>query len=433
MKVKMESTSACRRVLRVEVESGVVDTEYDKVALEYAGEASVPGFRKGKAPIQLIRQRFAKGIAEETGNRLIPRYYREALKSQDVLPVAVIEVRDVVMKKGEPLTFCITVDVPPQFALPKYKGITLNGKKIETTDEQVEKALDGLRSRAAKYEAVTDKPVEAGHLVQIDYSGTCGGEPIGTIAAKAAQVGSGKGAWILAGESGFIPGLCEGVVGASIGDTRTISVTFPADFRVEVLAGKQADYVVEIKAVSRQILPPVDAEFLKQVGIDSAEKLRDEIRSGMLRQAEEAEKNRLKNEIAKELLERAPMDVPESLVEEESRKIIQDIVADSTRRGMSRDEIVEQHESIHSVAEKSSKNNIKLEYILDAIASEEKLTAEDGEVEEALEAIAARHRTDKEKIRQDLEKRGSMERIRRSIRVDKALELVLSQAKISIA
>jgi trigger factor len=433
MKVQMESPSACRRILRVEVDSGVVDAEYDKVALEYAGEASVPGFRKGKAPVQLVRQRFSKGITEETSNRLIPQYYREALKSQNLLPVAVIEVRDVVVKNGEPLTFCITVDVPPQFELPKYKGISLSGKKVEATDEQVDKAIEGLRTRAAKYEAVTDKPVEAGHLVQIDYSGTCGGVAIETIASKAAQVGSGKGAWIMAGESGFIPGLCEGIVGASVGDTRSVSVTFPADFRVDVLADKQADYVVVVKAVSRQILPPVDAEFLKQVGVESVEKLRDEIRSGMLRQGEEIEKSRLKNELAKELLARSPMDVPQSLVAEESRKIIQDIVSDSTRRGMSREEIVEQHESISSVAEKSSQDNIKLEYILDAIASEEKLTAEDNEVEQTLEAIAARHHTDKEKVRQDLDKRGSMERIRRSIRVDKALELVLSQAKISIA
>lgn len=432
MKVKMESPSACRRVLRVEVDSSDVDAEYEKVVTEYAKAASVPGFRKGKAPAQLIRQRFAKDISEETCNRLIPQNYREALKSQDLSPVAVIEVRDVVMKKGEPLTFSITVDVPPQFKLPKYKGIPLEGKKVEATEEQIDKAVEGLRTRASTFETVTGVPVEAGHLVQVDYSGTCEGVAIAETVPKTAQFGAAKDSWILAGEGGFVPGLGEGVVGISVGDTKTVPVTFPADFRLPVLAGKQAEYTVTVKAVRRRVLPPLDAAFLKQLGVESVEKLREEIRTGMLRQLEEMEKSRQKNELAKELLKRTPIEVPESLVEEESRRLVQDIVSDSTSRGMSREEIIGKREEILSAAGNSSKENIKLDYILDAIATEEKVTVDEAEVDKAVGEIAARYRTEKEKIRHDLEARGSMERIRRTIRVEKTLDLVLTQAKINV-
>lgn len=433
MKVKMESPSACRRVLRVEVDGSEVDAEHDKVVQEYARAASVPGFRKGKAPPQLIRQRFAKDISDEACNRLVPKNYRDALKSQDLSPVAVIEVSNVVMKKGEPLTFSITVDVPPQFKLPKYKGIALTGRKLEVTEEQIGKAIEGLRSRAATFETVSGSPVEPGHLVQVDYNGTCGGTPISGMLPKIGQFANGRDSWILAGESGLIPGLCEGVVGALSGETRNVSVTFPPDFRVDALKGKQAEYVVTVKEVRRRVLPPVDAAFLKQLGVESEEKLHEEIRGGMLRQMEEVEKARRKSEIAKELLARTPMEVPESLVDEENRRIIQEIVSDHTSRGISPEEIVKKGDEIRNTAGKSSKENIKLDYILDAIAMEEKVEVEDGEVEKAVEALAARYRTDKEKIRHDLEKRGVTERIRRSIRVEKTLDLVLAQARINIA
>ncbi|MEI6808667.1 MAG: trigger factor [bacterium] len=433
MKAIMESPAACRRILRVEVDSTEVDAEYNKIVLECAKASSVPGFRKGKAPVQLIRQRFAKDINEETCNSLIPRNYREALKAQGLSPVAVIGVSDVVMKPGQPMTFSITVDVPPEFKLPKYKGIELSGKKMEVTDVQIDKALDDLRARAATFEGVTGTPVETEHLVQMDYTGTCGGVSILEMVPKMSQLGIGKDVWARAGEGGLVPGLSAGLVGASIGETRNVSVTFPPDFRVVELAGKQADYSVTIKEVRRRVLPPIDEAFLKEFKIESIEKLREEMRAGMLKQIEGAEKARLKNEIARELIEKTSFDVPESLAEEESRRIVQDIVSDSTNRGMSREQIVEMREDILSVADKSSKDNIKLEYILDAIAAEEKLTVEESEVEKAIEDLAARYQSEKENIRQDLEKRGAMERVRRSIRVEKAFDLVIAQAKINIA
>ncbi|MEI6972396.1 MAG: trigger factor [bacterium] len=433
MKVKMESPSACRRMLQVEVDSGEVDAEYEKIVQEYTREITVPGFRKGRAPSQLVRQRFAKDISEETCSRLIPLKYREALKSQDLSPVTVIEVRDVVMKRGEPLTFSITVDVPPQFTLPSYKGIPLEGRKVETTEEQIDKTIEGLRARAATFETVSDTPIEAGHLVQVDYVGKCNGVPVIEITPKTAQFGTGKGAWILAGEDGLIPGLGAAIVGASVGDTRAVPVSFPADFRVEALAGKQAEYTVVVKAMRKRLLPQLDEAFLKQLGVESVEKLREEIRTGMQRQMADVEKARLRNELAKELLSRTTIEVPESLVEDESKRLVQEIVSDSTNRGMTREEIIGKRDEILSAAGTSSKDNIKLDYILDAIATEEKVTVDEEEVDRAVAGIAARYRTEHEKVRHDLEAKGQLERVRRGIRVDKTLDLVLSQAKVTVS
>lgn len=433
MKVNMESNGACRRILKVEVASTEVDAEYDRVVQEYTKAATVPGFRKGKAPAQLIRQRYAKDIDEETCNSLIPKNYREALKAEGLSPVAVIGVSEVVMKRGQPMTFNITVDVPPEIKLPKYKGMALAGKKVDITDEQIDKAVDSIRERAATLETVAGVPIEAGHLVQVDYSGTCGGESIAAMVPKMAQLGSASDVWVRAGEGGLIPGLSAAIVGASTGETRKVTVTFPADFRAEALSGKQAEYSVTVKEVRRRVLPPMDEAFLKEMKVESVEKLREEIRTAMRGQSESAEKTRLKGEIAKELLEKTAFDVPESLVEEESRRIIQDIVSDSASRGMSREQIIEKRDDIRNMADKSSMENIKLEYILDAIATEEKITVDDAEVDKAIEEMAVRYRTEKEKLRQDIEKRGSLERIRRSLRVEKAFDLVLAQAKINVA
>jgi len=431
MKVRVEAAGGCRRVLKVEVEKDVVEVERGKVLQEYAAEASIPGFRKGRIPLQLVERRFAKDISEETRNRLIPRFYRDALKSENIKPVAVVEIKDTDFVNGEALSFSITVDVPPEFKIPKYKGMSLKGRKQEVSPDQVDKAIDAIRSQAATFEDVTGRAAEDGDLVQIDYEGMCDNVAVSELVPKAAQLGIGKDFWIVAGEpGGLIPGLSNSLVGAVVGEARSLNVTFPDDFKMKLLSGRQAVYKVTISGMRQRKLPALDDEFCKKVGLETVDKLRDEVRKSLVERGAAEEKARLKNEIAKELLEHTAMDVPESLVDEESRRIAQDIVSENSMRGVSRDEIVGRREDILDAATKSSIERIRMEYILDAIAGEEKITAEDAEVDKAVAAVAARYRTDPDVLRADLERRGAMERFRRNIRVDKALDFVFGQAKI---
>ena len=432
MKVTTESVGGCRRVLRVEVEAATVDAEYQKVLKEFAAAASVPGFRKGRAPAPLIERRYGAEVVEETRSRLLPQFYHEALRAENLSPVAVVEVKDVVLSKGHPLSFAVTVDVPPVFTLPAYKNLEIEEQAVAVADEDVQRTIDALRSQAATFVDLSGKPVEEGHLVQVDYLGTCEGKPVVEWVPRVPQVGKATDFWMQAGSGGgaFIPGLAEGVVGASIGETRTVAVEFPGDYRVSALAGRKAEYAVTIKAVRERKLPEMDAAFLKSLQVDSVEALKENVRKGMRHEAEREEQNRRKNAIVKQLLDRTTMELPESIVQEESRRIIQDIVSNSTARGVSRETIVDQRDGILNHATRTSQERVKSEYILDAIAEAEKIDASDEEVGTVLSAMASRHGVDGARLRREMERRGAIERVRRDLRIQKALDFVAAQAKV---
>jgi trigger factor len=436
MNVKVEPGGPCRRILHIEVPKDRVAAEYARVAGMYAREAHIRGFRPGRVPLDIVERHYAKQIVQDTRDRLVPTCYREALRQQKLTPVAVVNVRDEALAKDRDFVFDVVLDVPPDFTLPEYRTITLQSRAVEVTESNVDTALERLRENLARFQDVTDRPAREGDLVRIDFQGTIEGQPVGRISAEAAPLGEGQDFWMAAGKSeeDFVPGLAEGIVGAPIGERREIRVVFPEGHRVPGLAGRTAVYAVTLKGMREKILPPVDAEFLAALRAESEAALRDRLRAGLKEAAAAAETRRLKGEIVRHLLERTRIeDLPQSLVQSETRRAVQDIVYENMMRGATREQIHERKDDIVGAATQSSGERVKVTYILRRIADEVGVAVDDGELNRRIEAMAAPHRMPPERMRAELEKRDALDDVREDLRLEKTLDYLVANANITAA
>lgn len=436
MKVKVESAGACRKLLHIEVPRAAVAAEYKKVARAYAREVRIPGFRPGRAPLDVVERRYERNIIQETRDFLVPRCYREALEQEKLKPVAVIKVSDEMLAKDQDFSFDVILDVEPEFQLPTYKGIILKANKVETSDQDVDRALDGLRDRLARFEDGGSRPVQKGDLVQIDYAGASEGRPVSEISPESPGLGDGKDFWTLVNDGGeeFLPGLSEGLTGAAVGETRNVAVAFPAGYGIQALAGKKAEYRVTVKAIRLKTLPELGPAFLQACGAASLEELRAGLREDLRKMAEAEEKRRQKGEIIRLLLEITKLDdLPPSLVEEETRHAVHNIVYENVMRGVPREEIHSRRDDILGAATRSSGERVKVAHILRRIADEEKIAVDDSDMERYLQMVAARHNMTPARMRTELEKRDALSAIRSDLRAEKTLDFLLSNARIEAA
>lgn len=432
MNIRMETSGPCRRELHIEIPAERVRNLFAEVSASYAQVARIPGFRPGRAPKELIRRRYQKEIAGDVKERLIPEGYQAAIKQEKISTVAVLDVREQTLDENQPFSFSVIVDVSPDFVLPAYTGIALQRKKAAIEEADVDSVLKNIRDQNARYEDIAGRPVQTGDLVKIDYEGTCDGQPIEQVAPNAKGMGKGSDFWLIADEENqFLPGFAQGLAGAAVGDQREITVEFPAAFPESTLAGRKGVYSVRVKALREKKLPEVDAEFLKGVGVETVEALRDRVRADLKNLRERNESRRLQGEIIRHLLEKTTIDIPESILQEETRQEVYELVRQNQQRGISADEIEGHKEELFDNATRSATEKVKLRYILRRIAAEEKLTVEDAEVEARIRSLAAGWGVPAERLRADMEKRNAMGQVRDDVLAGKVLDLLLEKASIT--
>ncbi len=430
MKVKIEKSGPCRKILHVDVPLDTVAAEYQTVIAAFVKSARLPGFRPGRAPQALVERRYAKEIDEDVRDALVGRTYPEALKQAALDPLAVLDL-DVTLKRNAPMTYKVTLDVPPEFKLPKYKGISLKENPVDVSDPAVQQALDAWLERLAQFDAVADRAVRKGDLVQVDYEGRFDGKPLSLLGKHVTGLGQGKDFWVMADENAFLPGFDTGLLGLSIGAQKELAVNFPADFKVNELAGKTAIYQVQVKAIREKRRPALDAELFKKAGVASEAELRGKLKESLQTEGARAEKLRLKEEIVRHLLAKTTLDLPETLVQEETRHLFASLVRQNLTRGFSREQVEEKKADLLTAATSTATEKVKVGYILHRIAEEEKIVVEDAEVDQFLETMAARYRMPVAELRKELEAKQEMASIRHQVRIDKTLDFLLANAKIN--
>lgn len=431
MNIRVDESGPCRREVHVEVPVERVRTAFDDVLSAYAKMAKVPGFRPGRAPKELIRKRFQKEIAGEVKERLIPEGYQAAVKQEKLETIAVLDVREQSLEEGSPFSFSVVLDVAPQFTLPTYRGLALAGQKAEVKDEDVEAVLTNIREQNARFEDVSGRPVMKGDLVQIDYDGVSEGHAIDELVPQAKGIGKGTDFWLMAEESNeFLPGFAQGVVGAEVGESRQVQVDFPADFPEQALAGRKATYLTRIKALREKKLPEIDEAFLKSVGADTRDALKERVRTDLVALREQNEKRRLQNEIAKQLLEKTQLDIPDSVLHEETRNEVYDMVRQSQHRGVSKDEIEGKKEELFDAATRTASDKVKLRYILRRIAGLEKIDVSEQDVEARIVGLARSWGVPADRLRADMEKRNALGQVRDDVLLNKTLSWLLEQAEV---
>ena len=430
MEIRMEDGGPCRRVLHVAAPFPEIEKEYDEIVGAYSDAAKVPGFRGGKAPAGVIEKRYRKQISQDTQERVLPRLYHQAIEQEKVKAVAIVGMEDVQLDRSAGLRFRVTVDVTPEFSLPKYRRIALKRNKVDVTAEEEAGAFDRLVENFSRFDDVTDRPVQADDMVQIDYAGSREGTPLQEIVPGNQGLAEAKDFWTVAGEPDFLPGMGKGLVGAAIGDGRDITVHFPDDFRTAVLAGTDCVYHVDVKAIRQKVAPEIDGEFLKRFEVDCETALREKIRADLLQAAEQREQERLKEEVAKFLLEKVSFDLPQAVVEQETRTTIQGLAERFARSGATREQMEQHQEQIMSTATETSTERVKLSYILTRIGDAEDITVADAEVDERINELASQYWMPPERFRAELEKRNSIDNVRGELRADKTMQFLLEHARI---
>ena len=256
------------------------------------------------------------------------------------------------------------------------------------------------------------------------------GKPIGELAPDAKTLGEHKDFWLLISSDSFLPGFCDQLIGAQVGEKKQVLVNFPADFAVKPLASKKATYFVDVTGLKEKKLPAVTDEFAKKLGVDSADKLKAEVRKGMTAEREAQVHSEMRKQVVDHLLGKVEFELPESLVAQETRSIVYDLVRENSQRGVGKDVLESKKEEIFGFASQSAKERLRSSFILGAIAEAEKITVEEAEMEQRIAAMAARYRMPVDKLKAQLDEKGGLGEVEEQLLVGKTLDFLIANAKV---
>ena len=427
--MNVETLAPCKRLLRFEVDVKAVEEAFEATTREFVKYAKLPGFRPGKAPREMVLKQFEKDIADDVKKKLIGDAYRQGIKDQKLEVLGYPDIEEIHFERGQALQFAATVEIQPQFELPDYRGLPAKRESGGVTDEDVVKAIDVLRGQAAKFNKV-DREAKEGDIVVVNFKGTCEGKPLTELAPTAKGLGEQKAFWIEVKPTSFIPGFAMQLVGAKAGDHRQLTVDFPSEHVSAPLAGKKGDYEVEVVEVKERELPALDETFAKSLGAENVEKLQVGVRQDLQNEFNQRQKRNIRNQITSGLLSRVDFGVPESMLEQETRQQVYQMVEENQRRGVPKEAIEAQKEQVYSIAQNVARDRLKMGFILRRIAEREGIRAEEHEVSTRIALLAGANNMAPGKFAQELEKNGRLGEVVYLIVSEKVMNFLHENAKI---
>ena len=379
MKTSSKRQDKCQVELNITLEAEEAKVVVKEVERAFVKEARLPGFRPGKAPIELIRRDFAAQLKEETTRTALRKYYAQAVKAEELDELGLKEVKEAQCDANGG-TLKLTVEVKPVFKLPAYKGLKIKAEDTKVGDDKVAERIEQMRVQFAKYEdAKEGDKVEKGDFAQVDYTGTVDGNPIAELAPEAKVVASGTGYWMRVEEGYFLPELVEAVKGMKAGETKEgIKAKFDKESAPEPLKGKKAVYTMTLKTFRKRVLPD-DAALVAATKDESIEALTAKIRAELEKQAVEREAIRRENEAVDLLMKKVDFDVPETQVQAQMNNYLNRLAQQAQYMGLTAEYFEKNREQIFKDAEENATRQVRLWYVIDAIAKEEKIEAKDEE------------------------------------------------------
>ena len=429
MNITVENLAPCKKLLRVEVDAKSVDEIFDSITRDYQKQASLPGFRPGKAPRDMVAKKYEADIKDDAKRKLIGDNYRKALEEKKLNVLGYPDIEEIQFGRGQNLQFAATIETAPEFQLPQYKGLSVKREAKSVTDEDVARALGLLAQQHVKFETVA-RELKMGDVAVVNYTGACDGKPITEVAPTAKGLTEQKNFWVDVAPNTFIAGFAGQLIGAKAGDKRTVNVDFPADFVTKELAGKKGVFEVEIVEVKEKVLPPVDDELAKKYDAASLEKLREGVRRDLENELKFSQAKAVRGQIIDALLGGANFDLPETAVAHETRNVVYNIVQENSKRGVPRDLIEKQKEEIYTAATRSAKDRVKLAFLVQRIAENEGIKVSQEEVLRRVQSLAAAYQIPPDQFIKDLQKRNGLNELYDQIAHEKVLEFLEINAKI---
>jgi trigger factor len=423
MKTELTDVSETRKSLTFEIPQDVVDAEINRIAKGYTQKARIPGFRPGKVPATIIKQRFREQILHDVMHGLIPRAVDDALQQRGIEPVDTPAIKDVEIKEGQPMTFTATVDTVPSFDPGDLSSITLRPSTRVIDDDAVDKMLEQLRERAAKYETVEGRPIADGDSVVADIERRIAGDT---------ETDRHDDVTLELGAPTSPPGFDAELIGLNVGDEKTFNVHFPEGYPVEEMAGKDVTYQVKITQLRHKVLPALDDEFAKDLGeFDSLDALRTRVRGDLEAEAEENGRRSLRNALLTQLASRVTFPVPDALVEREIDRRLEEFARQLVQQRIDPRQAGIDWAQFRESQREAAQSSVASALVLDELAKRESLTVSDEDVDKEIEQFAAQSGRTPAAVRAQIEKEGGLGRLAAGLRREKAIDLALSRAKMT--
>ena len=421
MKTSVENIGNNVVKLRIELEAEAFNESIKKAYLKNRNRFSIPGFRKGKAPQNLIERYYGESIFyEEAFNLACPEAYEQALKDNNIQPVDHPELDIEQIGNGKVLVFTAKVTVKPDVKLGEYKVCKIKKDKVKITDDDVKKELERIQEINARLISIEDRPVKDKDIVNIDFEGFVDGEPI--------EGGSAKGYSIVIGSGSFIPGFEEQLIGVEKGSTKEIKVTFPEDYGNESLKGKEAVFNVTVNEIKEKELPDINDEFAQDVSeFDTLEEYKADIRKKLEENAKNAADKKYEDEVIKKVVDNAEVDVPEVMVERQIDEMMRRLDLTLRYQGMDINSYMEvmktDVQSLRNEHREMALKQVKTQLVLEKISQVEQVDASEEEIDAEIAKMAENYKQNAEDFKKHL-KNDDIEYIKDTVITRKTIKIM---------
>lgn len=426
MSLQVEKLEKNMARLTIEVGADELDKAIESAYQKQKGKISIPGFRKGKVPRQIVEKMYGKEVFyEDAANILIPDAYEKALDEceEDIVSSPKIDVTQI--EAGKPFIFTAEVALKPDVKLGKYKGVKVEKADVAVTDEEVDEVIERERENNARNIAVEDRAVKDGDMTVLDFEGFVDGE--------AFEGGKGENYPLTIGSGAFIPGFEEQLVGAEIGKEVEVNVTFPEDYQAENLKGKAAVFKCTVKEIKEKELPELDDEFASEVSeFETLAEYKEDVKKNLEEKKVKEAKDNKEREAVEAVVDLSEMDIPEAMIETQQRQMVDEFAQRITMQGLSMEQYFQftgtNYQQMLENVKPQAEKRIQSRLVLEAIAEAEKIEVSDEEFEKEIETMAEVYQMDASKVKEMLGEK-EIKNIRQDLAVKKAAEFVVENAK----
>ncbi len=423
MKTSVEAVSGIEKRIRVEVPADEVCRRIEQGYVEVRRLAPLKGFRKGKAPMSMVKRVFRESVESDVAEHLVKESLADAIRSNDIKVLSMPKIDGAPLKEGEEFVFTATVEVVPDISPEGYKGIPVVREKVEVRDADVDAAIEKLRESFGRYQAVEGRGAAEGDMVEFDFTATEGGAAIETNQSANAVIGGGLP---------FGTDFEAAVTGLSAGGEKTFDVSFPETFPNPKFAGKRVSFAVRVSAVREKRLPAVDDDFAKNfTDVAGVSDLREKMRARLVHEAGDRSRLRAEEDIRKGLTERNSFEIPRTLVDRQIVSMMEDAASRMASQGIDLKKINLDYEKMRERFAPNAERAVRVSLILEAIARKENLDVPFAEIEAEMKSIAEGLRMDYEKVRELYGDEERMDGLRAKLLARKAMEFLLAHAQAS--
>lgn len=434
MNLSIKEAGTARQIATVTFDAEEIQTKEKEACNEIGKVANIPGFRKGKAPSNVIRKRFSKELNDELTRKLSTEAYESIMENKDFKVYSILKVEPGSIDTNSGTSVDITYDIEPEFEIPDYENFQVTTEPVEVTDEDIDKELDAIREQRSTFEEV-DRIAQEGDYIKCSYEGMLDGSPVSDLVPDKPMYGKQSNTWEEAGESkGMgVDAIAKGVVGMKKGDKKEVEAKFDKDFEVPPLAGKTIMYNIEVHEVREKKSPEMNEEFLQTLKVENLQELKDRVATDLENRKKRDIQNSKRSQITQKFLEIPDFPLPQQAVEDESNIIFQSKAQQAIQRGAKQEDIESKKDELWKEAKVQGEARVKLTIILSKIAEKEKVEVSNEDLARAATQEAMMQRKDPTAYIKELsQNRQQLHRLRQDILHDKTLELVADKAKETV-